>query len=130
LENEVTQLDDRARSMIPDCNSFIQKYETVLHPNHYMLTDIKMMLCHASACDPATRYVIPGKNSLFLFFTVNFIPNLILAIFFSNRFVKTELDKTEAEILKLLELVKVISPGIILRRIYSNLFLLLKLTNS
>lgn len=80
MENDVIQLVGRAREKISDCSSFVRKYGKVLHPNHYVLTDIKMMLCQLSICEFVTRKVIPGKHSYF----TQLKSKILIMMFFLN----------------------------------------------
>ena len=75
LENDVVKLVGRDRGNISYCNDFIRKYEKALHPNHYLMTDMKMMLCLTSALavtEMPKHEAIPGKHSsIFLLFFIN-----------------------------------------------------------
>ena len=49
LDEDVILLDNRDRKKSAKCEAFIRKYENkILHPNHYLLTDIRLLYCVSS----------------------------------------------------------------------------------
>ncbi len=65
LESNVAQLVGRDREKMSECAYFLRKYEKILHPNHYLLTDVKMLLCLSSAASfiGKSNMSLTGKHS-------------------------------------------------------------------
>jgi len=74
------------RGSVVDCEKFLQKHSTVLHPHHFYLTDVKMALCQMLGH-------IEEQNLLDM--------------------TDAELSKKEALALELIKIADVISPGIL-----------------
>ena len=67
LENDITQLVGRDLEKISNCKGFIRKYGKALHPNHYLMTQITLMMLGKASAVAASRSrendVFTGEHS-------------------------------------------------------------------
>ena len=65
LDEDVIPLDNGDRGKSAKCEDFIRKYERILHPNHYLLTDIRFLYCVSSTltADSKFNHACSGKKT-------------------------------------------------------------------